>query len=58
MDNSEAKLAILIDAEHFDEYKEIYFKKHITAEDNSADEDNDNEEDYKDLNEKESDAQN
>ena len=54
----EYKKQLVDNAEHFDEYKEIYFKKHITAEDNSADEDNDNEEDYKDLNEKESDAQN
>ncbi len=45
-------------AEHFDEYKEIYFKKHITADDNSADEENDNEENYKDLNETESNGQN
>jgi hypothetical protein len=36
--------------------KKFILKKHITAEDNP--EDNDNEEDYKDLNEKESGVQN
>ena len=53
---AEYKKKLVDNAEYFDEYKEIYFKKHISAEDNSAVEDN--EEDYKDLNEKESDAQN
>lgn len=51
---AEYKKQLVENAEHFDEYKEIYFKKHISAEDNPED----NEEDYKDLNEKESDAQN
>ncbi len=55
---AEYKRQLIDNGEHFDEDKEIYFKKHIAAGDNSADEDNDNEEDYKDLNEKESDAQN
>jgi len=54
---------LLNNAEHFDEYKEIYFKKHATTEDNSIDDENEDEdenavinEDGEDLNDEKSDG--
>jgi len=56
----EYKEKLLDNAEHFDDYKEIYFKKHATTEDETADDEEDEDtvidEDNEELNDEKSDG--